>query len=140
MPRGPQQPLRDALLLRKFTLYIPAAFRYSGQQCGAHAPVRRPFPATTPHYAPAARPSLHLAVATANEFSHICRLCCCRAKISETVNKLTHKSGTEANTTGTSGYDNTGTTGTGVGHHGHHSHGTGTTGGLESGSTGATAA
>jgi hypothetical protein len=59
----------------------------------------------------------------------------CRAKISETVNKLTHKSGTDANTTGTSGYDNTGTTGTGMGHHSHGTHGT--TGGLETGSTGA---
>jgi hypothetical protein len=57
-----------------------------------------------------------------------------KAKISDTVNKLTHKSGTDANTTGTSGYDNTGTTGTGVGHHGHHTHGTGTAGGLETGS------
>jgi hypothetical protein len=57
-----------------------------------------------------------------------------KAKISETVNKLTHKSGTDANTTGTSGYDNTGTTGTGMGHHSHGTHGT--TGGLETGSTG----
>jgi hypothetical protein len=59
-----------------------------------------------------------------------------KAKISETVNKLTHKSGTDANTTGTSGYDNTGTTGTGMGTTGSEYGTTGTGMGTTTGTTG----